>query len=95
MNPSNHLTSGQAQPKGTNITEGGFNPEDHPNASFAEGGAGEVGGENDPARRMEATLEHSNARSGADAGYPGSGQSQGAKGSTHQGGFGNLGEDQA
>ncbi|KAI9670017.1 MAG: hypothetical protein M1831_007053 [Alyxoria varia] len=95
MNPNNHLTSGQARPKGANITEGGFDPADHPNASLAEGGTEAVGGDYDPARRMEGTLEHSNARAGFDAAYPGSGQKGGARGTTDQGGFGNLGEDQA
>ncbi|KAI9819686.1 MAG: hypothetical protein M1832_003920 [Thelocarpon impressellum] len=52
------------KPKGTNITEGGFDSDDSKNASFTA----EIGSENDPGRLATAKFQREAAESGPDAG---------------------------
>lgn len=56
-------------PKGSNITEGGFDSS-APNASFNN----EIGTKNDPGRVAEAKFEADAAQTGAEGGYAGSGE---------------------
>lgn len=81
-------TAEQAKVKGTNISEGGFNPEDHPNSSFSA----DIGGEQDPSRLAEGKFQARDASSAQDSGYPGA--TAGKSGGTHQGGFENLGSEE-
>ncbi|PLB43477.1 hypothetical protein P170DRAFT_480451 [Aspergillus steynii IBT 23096] len=54
---------GKAQPKGVNLTEGGFEG-DRPNASFGT----DIGSKNDPGRAAEHKFQRTAAESGPDAG---------------------------
>jgi hypothetical protein len=80
---SGTASTGASKPKGTNITEGGFDS-DAPNASFNN----DVGGENDPGRVAEQQMANATAKAGASAGGD-----EGIKGG--QGGFENLKETSA
>lgn len=62
---SNQYQSG-GQPKGKNLTEGGFESNDAKNASFNS----EIGGKNDPSRLAEQKMQRENAQSASDAGFP-------------------------
>ncbi|KAF2238050.1 hypothetical protein EV356DRAFT_564250 [Viridothelium virens] len=62
--------SGSSKPHGKNITEGGADFDNAPNASFNN----DIGGPNDPGRYGEQRAQRSNAESGLDAGR---GQRQG------------------
>jgi len=79
-------TDENAKPKGTNITEGGFDS-GAPNASFNN----EIGTENDPGRAAELEFEKSNARVGGAGGYEGAN----APGSTDKGQYGALKDESA
>ena len=56
--------SGMSKPHGKNITEGGADFDNAPNASFNN----EIGGENDPGRVAEHKIQRELAESGVDAG---------------------------
>ncbi|KAK6597844.1 hypothetical protein H4I96_08796 [Botrytis cinerea] len=53
-------------PKGKNLTEGGFESNDAKNASFTS----EIGSKNDPSRLAEQKMQRENAQSANDAGFP-------------------------
>ena len=53
-----------AKPKGTNLTEGGFDSDDSKNASFTA----DIGSKDDPGRLAEQKFQRSNADSAPDAG---------------------------
>lgn len=62
---SNQYQSG-GNPKGKNLTEGGFESNDAKNASFTS----EIGSKNDPSRLAEQKMQRENAQSANDAGFP-------------------------
>jgi hypothetical protein len=80
-------TTENFKPKGTNITEGGFDS-NAPNASFNN----DIGGKNDPGRVAEQQMANATAKTGASASQPGSGDKSIQGG---QGGFENLKETSA
>ena len=79
-------SEGVMKPKGRNLTEGGFDADESPNASFNN----EIGGENDPGRMAENKFQRVAAESGIAAG---GGHTQ--QGTTSEGQFNALGEEQA
>ena len=93
MQPNVGFNESHAKPKGTGLQEGGFSSEDAPNASFQSIEKGDVGGGSDPGRVAVGHFQAGQAKSAVDSGYPGS--RVGKNGSSDQGGYEQLGSDEA